>query len=184
MKTLLAFSGASATGKTTLARQLSTDPSVSLVVSTTTRAMRPDETNCDYHFVSQMKFAALARSGSLLEWTAFCGHLYGITKAAVDAAFEHGSVAVVVCTPHALPKLARWAAAHDACFRCVYLEGERSTLVDRLNSRYTRTGIPQTLRIPATGVQTHWSRMHEYDLFLRDTTLDQTLAEVRALIAA
>ena len=184
MNTLIALSGASATGKTTAAKRLALNPSVSRVVTTTTREQRDGESDKDYRFVSQAEFAELARSGEMLEWVAFCGHLYGVARAALEASFRQASTAVVVCTPHALQKLARWSAERSVVFRSVYLATDLEILQQRLSQRRSPSCHSDSLRLRALGVQASWFHMHEYDCVVTNATIDQVLTELQSLIAA
>lgn len=181
--TLIAICGASASGKTTLAKHLVDQFGLSKVVTTTTRPPRPGESERDYHFVSQLGFSDQARRGDFLEWTAFCGHLYGTTKASLLVATQSSMAAVVVCTPHALYKLSRWTRSQGFGFRSVFLLADRETLEQRLVERNV-TSVVDERRLLSTDLQKSWSAMHPYDLVIQPTSLAATVSDVGALIPA
>lgn len=181
--TLIAVCGATASGKTTLAKQLVSQFDLSRVVTTTSRPPRHGECQQDYHFVSQREFADQACRGEFLEWVAFCGHLYGITKPAVELALGSSRAAVVICTPHALAKLSRWTRAQGYGFRTVFLATDRQMLEQRLLEREGYT-FSEHRRIASTALQQCWSNMHQYDLVIDPSCLTSSLSDVGALIAA
>jgi guanylate kinase len=72
---------------------LAREPALRRSVSVTTRAARPGEVDgVHYHFVTADAFAALERSGELLEWARVLRgtHGYGTPRAPVEAALAAG----------------------------------------------------------------------------------------------
>ena len=90
---MLVISSPSGAGKTTLARRLMDDyGDVSLSVSATTRAPRPNETDgVDYHFLNEDAFLQEIRKGALLEWAKVFDHFYGTPRAAVEKRLNAGT---------------------------------------------------------------------------------------------
>ena len=89
---LFVFSAPSGVGKTTITRQMVAEHSnLRLSVSTTTRSMRPGETDgVHYRFVSKDGFRAAVARGQFLEWAEVHGNLYGSDGAFVDATLAQG----------------------------------------------------------------------------------------------
>jgi guanylate kinase len=85
--TVFVVSGPSGVGKSTIVRRvLEADPRVRFSISHTTRAPRRGETDgVDYHFVDETRFRALVAEGAFLEHAEYQGHLYGTSRAAVEA---------------------------------------------------------------------------------------------------
>src|SRR5579871_5962695 len=79
---MFVLSSPSGAGKTTLSRMLlRADPNVELSVSVTTRPKRRGEIDGrDYHFIDRGRFAAMVKSGDLLEWAEVFGHRYGTPR--------------------------------------------------------------------------------------------------------
>lgn len=73
--------GASASGKTEVAKKLGEIFNVKKVVTHTTRAMRAGEINgLDYHFVSLEEFMTLKGQGHFIETTKYNDNYYGTSK--------------------------------------------------------------------------------------------------------
>lgn len=89
---MLVLVGASASGKTQLAKMLIKHHQFQKLVTTTTRPMRPGEVDgVDYHFLTYETFLALQEEGAFLEVTHYHDHWYGIQKQHVF----HDSVVIV-----------------------------------------------------------------------------------------
>ena len=76
--------GASASGKTEIAKYLSAKYGITKAITHTTRKMREGERNgVDYFFVSKQEFLDMENMGELVESTFYNGNLYGCSKAQV-----------------------------------------------------------------------------------------------------
>ncbi|MEO0753287.1 MAG: guanylate kinase, partial [Pseudomonadota bacterium] len=73
---MLVISSPSGAGKSTLSRRLmAEDRAVSLSVSATTRAPRPDEQDgVHYHFLEKAQFEEMISAGGFLEWAQVFDH--------------------------------------------------------------------------------------------------------------
>ena len=90
---MLVLSSPSGAGKTTLAKRLlARDQRVKMSVSVTTRNKRAVEVDgVDYHFVSQVEFAAKASRGEFLESATVFSNSYGTLRAPVEQALQQGN---------------------------------------------------------------------------------------------
>ena len=78
---MIVLAGASASGKTEVAKELAKKYGITKVITTTTRAMRTGEVNGrDYFFVSKEEFLKMIEEGRFVEYTTYNGNLYGSTK--------------------------------------------------------------------------------------------------------
>ena len=78
---MIVLSGASASGKTEVAKLLASKYGIVKVITTTTRNMRVHETNgVDYFFVSNERFLEMIKEDKFVEWTEYNGNFYGSTK--------------------------------------------------------------------------------------------------------
>ena len=78
---MIVLAGASASGKTEVAKELAKKYGITKVITTTTREMRVNEVNGrDYFFVSKEEFERMVQDGRFVEYTFFNDNLYGSTK--------------------------------------------------------------------------------------------------------
>lgn len=94
---MIVLMGASASGKTEVAKMLGTIFAIKKVVTHTTRAMRPGEANgVDYHFVSKDEFDRLLAADHFVETVEYNGNFYGTSKG------ELGTNKVLIIEPNGL----------------------------------------------------------------------------------
>lgn len=78
---MIVLAGASASGKTEVAKELARKYGIAKVITTTTRDMRVGEVNGrDYFFVSKEQFEQMIQDGRFVEYTFYNNNLYGSTK--------------------------------------------------------------------------------------------------------
>ena len=82
---MIVLVGASASGKTEIAKELGRLFGIKKAVTHTTRSPRLGETNhVDYHFVSKEEFLSLKAKDAFVETTEYNGNYYGCSKAEID----------------------------------------------------------------------------------------------------
>ena len=82
---MIVLIGASASGKTEVAKTLIAKKGFSKIVTYTTREIRPSEVNgVDYHFVTKEKFLELKNDNFFLETTTYNNNFYGTPRAYVE----------------------------------------------------------------------------------------------------
>ena len=88
----LVISAPSGAGKSTITRQLlASEPNLTLSISATTRAPRPNERDGEHYlFRSPDAFAAMVADGELLEHAEVFGRRYGTPRAPVEHALAAG----------------------------------------------------------------------------------------------
>lgn len=78
---MIVLAGASASGKTEVAKELAKKYGIKKVITTTTRKIRVNELNGrDYFFVDKETFEEMIYDGKFVEYTVFNDNLYGSTK--------------------------------------------------------------------------------------------------------
>ena len=78
---MIVLAGASASGKTEVAKLLAKKYGIVKIITTTTRDMRVGEVDKrDYFFVSKEEFERKVVAGDFVEYTVYNGNLYGSTK--------------------------------------------------------------------------------------------------------
>lgn len=78
---MIVLAGASASGKTEVAKELAKKYGITKVITTTTRNIRVGEQNGrDYFFVTKERFLEMIKEDRFVEYTIYNGHYYGSTK--------------------------------------------------------------------------------------------------------
>ena len=78
---MIVLAGASASGKTEVAKVLAKKYGITKIVTTTTREMRKGEVDgVDYFFVSKERFETMILEDKFVEYTLYNGQMYGSTK--------------------------------------------------------------------------------------------------------
>ncbi len=94
---MIVLMGASASGKTEVAKMLGKIFNIKKVVTHTTRPMRPGEVNgVDYNFVPLAEFSALKAKDAFVETVEYNGNFYGTSKQ------EMGTNKVLIIEPTGL----------------------------------------------------------------------------------
>lgn len=124
---MILLTGASASGKTEVAKMLRKNFGIVKAVTHTTRAPRAGETNgIDYHFVSDRDFLAGFDRGEFVEKTFYNGHYYGCSKK------EVAENKCIVVDPHGLRS---FLALKDPSVVTFYLEASEATREKRMIHR-------------------------------------------------
>ncbi|HBD06070.1 MAG TPA: hypothetical protein DCY93_01505 [Firmicutes bacterium] len=78
---MIVLTGASASGKTEVAKLLNLKYNIKKVVTHTTRQIRLGEKDgVDYHFVSKQEFQAMIKENKFVEWMIYNDNYYGTSK--------------------------------------------------------------------------------------------------------
>ncbi len=78
---MIVLAGASASGKTEVAKLLAKKYGITKVITTTTREKRHgEEDGRDYFFITKERFEEKIHEGDFVEYTLYNGNLYGSTK--------------------------------------------------------------------------------------------------------
>jgi len=97
MTKICIISGLSGAGKDAVITELKKQHPLSWVITTTTRPMRPGESEGNpYHFVSVAEFERMIAAGELIEHAKVYDHYYGPQKKDVDAALAQGEPVVIM----------------------------------------------------------------------------------------
>ena len=116
--------GASASGKTEVAKLLNVLFNIKKVVTHTTRAIRKSEVmDVDYHFVSEEDFLKLKDDDAFVETTYYNGNYYGSSKK------EIGDNKVLIVDPAGLDS---FLSLHDSHIVTFLLEADKKTRFERM----------------------------------------------------
>ena len=124
---MIVLAGASASGKTEIAKLLAKKYGITKIVTTTTRPKRKGEVDgVDYFFVDKAKFEKMIREDKFVEYTLFNGNLYGSTKDQIS------KNKCVVIDPAGLRS---YMSLHDDSIVTFYLEADEKTRYQRMLDR-------------------------------------------------
>jgi guanylate kinase len=179
---MLVLSSPSGAGKTTLSRKLlESDGSVTMSVSTTTRAPRSgEEEGKDYFFVSPSMFTQMAGSGAFLEQALVFGHQYGTPKEPVMLALAKGRDVLFDIDWQGTQQLRQQAG--DDLVSIFVLPPSHEELERRLRARaQDAEDVVQARMAKANNEISHWA---EYDYVVINDDLGSTLAKIRTILDA
>jgi guanylate kinase len=179
---MFVLSSPSGAGKTTIARRLlECDDGIAMSVSVTTRPKRPGEAaGVDYRFVSLEDFNLMVNRGQLLEYAKVFGHYYGTPRALVEEALEAGRDVLFDIDWQGTQQLAQ--AARDDLVSVFILPPSTAELERRLHNRAQDSDEVVARRMAkAADELSHWA---EYDYIVVNADLEESVAEVCAILAA
>lgn len=179
---LLVLSSPSGAGKTTITRGLlARDSGLVLSVSVTTRPPRPGERDAeDYSFIAQDRFEEMVRNGELLEHANVFGHSYGTPQRPIEDALRAGRDVVADLDWQGTQQLARRVKDDLVCV--FVLPPSRAALSERLKARAQDSAETIARRMAQSAEETsHWP---EYDYVIVNRAIEESIAEVEAIIVA
>jgi len=179
---MFVLSSPSGAGKSTLARKLlEADENMSLSVSATTRLPRPSEVDGrEYKFLSREQFEEMADRGEFLEHAMVFGNHYGTPRAPVEAMLIQGRD-VLFDVDWQGARALRAAEPQDVVGIFI-LPPSMAELERRLHARAedSEDVIKQRMARSLNEIS-HWE---EYDYVLVNTLLEQTLVQIKQILAA
>lgn len=124
---MIVLAGASASGKTEVAKLLAKKYGIVKIITTTTREKRVGEVDKrDYFFVSKEEFERKIQNGDFVEYTLYNGNLYGSTK---------DQIAQNKCVVIDPAGLRSYIALKDPTIMTFYLECDEETRRGRMIER-------------------------------------------------
>lgn len=179
---MFALSSPSGAGKSTLARKLlEADDNMSLSVSATTRPPRPSEVDGrEYKFLDKATFEEMADRGEFLEHALVFGNHYGTPRAPVEAMLIQGKD-VLFDVDWQGARALRAAEPQDVVGIFI-LPPSMAELERRLHTRAEDSEDVIAKRMARSIDEiSHWE---EYDYVLVNTLLEQTLGQIKQILAA
>lgn len=124
---MIVLAGASASGKTEVAKLLAKKYGIKKIVTTTTREKRTGEVDgVDYFFVTKERFEEMIQEGKFVEYTLYNGNMYGSTK---------DQIAKNKCVVIDPAGLRSYIALNDPSIITFYLEADEKTRHHRMLER-------------------------------------------------
>lgn len=167
---LVILSGATCSGKTTIAGLLE-HQGFNRVVTCTTRPRRPEEIDgISYHFLSEVDFAKT----HLLERNQHGEHQYGLGMDEIKKHAFSNEHAVLIIEPNGFAKVRRYLEANNAPFVSIFLSVETWTAILRLFDRaQTKEEMAERLAV-MFDVESKWADevVRQYDMMLETDEMD------------
>ena len=179
---LLVLSSPSGAGKTTITRRLvSEDPALTLSISVTTRPMRPGEIDGrDYRFIDQRRFDQMVEQEELLEHARVFGNCYGTPRQPIEAALAAGHDVVGDLDWQGTQQLA--GKVRPDLVAVFVLPPNTAALEERLRARAQDSASVVAARMAKSAEEmSHWP---EYDYVIVNNTVEDSVAQARAIVTA
>jgi guanylate kinase len=179
---MLVLSSPSGAGKTTLARNLlEGDTNITLSISATTRAKRPNETEGrDYFFVSPEKFEQMLENDEFYEHAIVFDRHYGTPKQPVLSALGRGRDVLFDIDWQGTQQMKE--RAREDLVSIFVLPPSHDELERRLKTRAQDTDAVVAERMAKAASEiSHWP---EYDYVIVNADLERALAQVKAILEA
>lgn len=179
--TLFIVSAPSGAGKTSLVRALlDAVPGVAVLISHTTRPMRPGERDgVHYHFVDTDTFLDVAQAGGFLEHAEVFGRHYGTSRAKVEEALEAGRDVILEIDWQGAQQV---RAKLPGCQSIFILPPSRAVLEQRLRDRAQDSEATIQLRLrAAVDEMRHYD---EFDFVVVNDDFQTALADLIAIVTA
>ena len=179
---LLVLSSPSGAGKTTIRRRLvELDPTLSLSVSVTTRPARPGEIDGHhYRFINQAQYDAMVAAGDLLEHATVFDHSYGTPRQPIEDRIADGRDIVTDIDWQGTQQLSE--KLRDDLVTVFVLPPSMAALEARLRTRAQDSAEIVAARMAKSAAEmSHWP---EYDYVIVNRDIEDSVAEVRAIVTA
>ena len=179
---MLVLSSPSGAGKTTLSRMLlESDGGITLSVSATTRAMRPNEIEGrDYFFISPADFEDWVRKDAFLEHATVFDHRYGTPRTQVEDALAMGRDVLFDIDWQGTQQLKE--RAREDLVSVFVLPPSHRELERRLKERAQDSDEIVAKRMAKAADEiSHWP---EYDYVIVNRDIARALDQIRAILEA
>lgn len=179
---MLVLSSPSGAGKTTISRRLmEKDSNMAMSVSATTRPRRPGEENGrDYHFVDPTEFNLMVNRQELLEHAKVFGNYYGTPLQPVEEALAAGRDVLFDIDWQGAQQVAE--KARQDLVSVFILPPSTIELDRRLHQRAQDPAEVVAARMAkASDEMSHYA---EYDFIVVNTDIDESVAQVEAIVTA
>jgi guanylate kinase len=179
---MLILSSPSGAGKTTISRLLlEKDENLEMSVSATTRQKRPGEVEgVDYHFVDPTTFNLKVNRREFLEYAKVFGNYYGTPCDPVEAALQAGRDVLFDIDWQGTQQVIE--NARSDAVTVFILPPSTKELERRLNTRaQDPADVVANRMAKAADEMSHYT---EYDYIIVNIDIDESVAEVQAILAA
>ena len=179
---LLVISGPSAVGKDAVIEGLKKCHDLHTVITTTTRSMRPGESNGNpYYFVSKSKFEKMIENDELLEWAKVYDYYYGVPREEVNKALYKSETVIIKVDVQGARTIKN--LIQDAVF-IFLLPSTPAELSRRLQRRGSMSEEQFGLRLRTVAEELNYISLFDYAVINADNKLDQTISAINSIITS
>ncbi len=180
---LMVISGPAGSGKGTVVKLLREKvPSLALSVSATTRQPRPgEEDGVHYFFIAREDFEERIADGEILEYTEYCGNLYGTPAEGVRRALDAGNDIVLEIEVDGASQIKR---KFPDAVTVMLMPPNGATLEARLRGRGTETEDVIKRRMQTARGEIAKSVNYDYIAVNGDGDADGCAETLRAILSA
>jgi guanylate kinase len=177
---LFVIAAPSGAGKTSLVKALlSSDPSLRLSISHTTRKRRPTEAEGrEYHFVSVPEFEQLVARGEFLEHARVFDNYYGTSRGFVEEQLRQGNDVLLEIDWQGAQQVRR---AMPQCVTIFILPPSRAALAERLARRATDS--PDIIARRLADAAADMSHYREFDYVIVNDNFERALEDLERIVA-
>lgn len=187
---LMLVSGPSGTGKSTLCRELLSEPNLVYSISCTTRPPRGEEVDGEhYHFMDEETFQAHVAAGNFLEHAKVYDNYYGTLASNVTDALENGNDVLLEIDVKGAGTLRRALSkypAHSAIrqgFVDVFIgPPSLSELRERLEAR--AEDAPDVIELRMKNAERELREWKKYNYVILNHLVDDSVESLRAIYRA
>ena len=163
---LIVVSGPAGSGKGTVNSHLVKTGDFIYSVSATTRPPRPGEVNgVNYHFITRKEFERRISAGEMLEFTEYCGNLYGTPKKETYEALSTGRNLILEIEVEGAKQV---KAKYPEAVLIMLLPPSFKVQEERLRSRGTETEEKILARLEKTKLEIREANFYDYVVYNYD----------------
>lgn len=180
---LVVISGPAGSGKGTVIKELMEgDDSFAYSVSATTRAPRPGEVNgVNYHFISREDFTERISNGGMLEYTEYCGNLYGTPRKEAEEVLKSGRNLILEIEVNGAENIKR---IFPEAVLIMLLPPSFKAQEARLRGRGTETEEKILLRLKRTREEIPMIKNYDYIIINEDGGIKKSAEDIQAVVRA
>jgi guanylate kinase len=177
---LLAISGPSAVGKSSVANEiLKIDPSIDRIITCTTRKMRKGEKDgVDYHFMSVDEFLQHRNDGDFVESSEVYGNYYGVLLSTITEKMKKNVDSLLLVNWEGFLKIKK--AIHEGVFGFFILPPTLQDLELRLRARCTDSEDVIAARLSMA--MDDMSRQSEFDFRVENADIRETASNILKIV--
>ncbi len=180
---LIILSGPSGVGKDAVfSRMKQLHRSFHYAITATTRPPRPKEKNgIDYYFLTNQEFQKKIDQKELVEWAEVYGNYYGVPKEEIEPVLNKGKDVIIKVDVQGAATLKHLYPEAIAIF---LMPPSKAELVRRLKLRHSQSKADFKQRLKTAAEEIKNLPLFDYVVINRKNKLDETVAQIEAIITA